>query len=147
MISTAGAGLIAQVIPVLVLIVAVEARALGAVVAGPSWSGPSRRMRWKIMVTVVAVALTVVTEWTCIWSVSSGQALVPLLAFFVTIGLVAIGSVCFFTVLNLTIVTFVGRERWLSEEQAKERSRVIRDRAVRVRKLASSKRRVLLRRR
>lgn len=86
--------------PGVVLIVAVEARALGTAISGISWSAPSRHMRWKMLATIVAVSLTAGTEGTCIWSVSSGQALGPLPGFAVTIGLLAIGSVCFFTVLK-----------------------------------------------
>lgn len=146
MISTAGAGLIAQIIPVLLLIVAVEARALGTVTKGTRL-GASRWLRWRMMLTIIAVSLTISAEFFCIEAVSSDHPLLGVPAVTVLVGVFAIGIACYFTVLSLTIMTFVGQETWLNSEQAKERRRVIRDRAIRVRKLHTRERRSVGRRR
>lgn len=106
-ISTDGAALIAQVIPVGLLIIAVERRALGGVRAPKTGR---RRAMWivRFWALVATVLLSVLGVLFCIVAVSTNKALDGLSAWIVIIGGVALAGVALDTTMDLTMRSFAG---------------------------------------
>ena len=105
MISLDGASLLAQVIPVLVLIVAVERRGLGYVKAArtlPGFFWWVARLVW----TGLAVIGAVFAELWCITAVCSGVAPVGVNAAIVTVGGFLVGCAAAFATVSLALSIF-----------------------------------------
>ena len=136
MISTAGAGLIAQILPVLLLIGAVERRALGPVVV-PRKGAPLRRRRlaW-IVVNILTLAFAFLVELLCIESVATNVRLDVLRGVPVVIAMLALGVVISVTIMDLYVSSLFGIDSYRERQADSERRLLIGSRARRVAKLS-----------
>lgn len=116
MISVEGAGVIAQVVPVGLLVLAFEARREDAILgATPFWEKVVSICRYVLLVTVVAAGTV---EATCIVSVSSDTAIRGLVAWFVYV----VGYVLMFAVL-VTVLVAVMRNSGFTEAMIERQMR------------------------
>lgn len=107
MISTDGAALIAQVIPVGLLIVAVERRALGG--SRPPKTG-RKRAYWiaKYIGLAATVLISVLAVLFCILAVSADEPLKGVSAVIVIIGGLMLAGIAMDTTIELTMRSFAG---------------------------------------
>ncbi|MDR6689065.1 hypothetical protein J2Y41_004669 [Arthrobacter sp. 1088] len=131
MISVEGAGLIAQVVPVGLLIVTVEQKWLGPAKREP---GPIGTVWWYIALPYKA--LTVLTSllaiWACLASVSNAKPLDGFDASLVSVSLASLGMMVFATLLALLSYGYVGRDKAIANIERYDRQQRIVDRAHRV---------------
>lgn len=137
MISVGGASLIAQVIPVGLLIVAVEARAAGPIAKEPGrWGGA----KWFALVLSLAgvVLFSLIAIAYCVVAVSSNQPISGYAAFCVYAALVGLGYAVFVTLLRLLSVSIVGPQSVKAVRAADARRALVRHRASRVAALSKA---------
>jgi membrane protein implicated in regulation of membrane protease activity len=123
-ISVDGAALIAQVLPVLLLIVVVEAR---GIVRGSEVSfGPLPAWLWVPFVVIV-ILTSFLAMGICIGSVARNQEIAHPLASIVTwTGLLASLILSLFSLLEIALVPY--RRRWLDNRESREHRRSRRQR-------------------
>ncbi|MCU1408494.1 MAG: hypothetical protein JWM23_574 [Microbacteriaceae bacterium] len=133
-ISLDGAGLIAQVIPVALLIFIVERRWVGPVEKRPGARGA---FEWwaVLLLQALLIGLSLWVEWECIVAVSLQTPIGPDRAWVVDLTLYGIGFAVFTTLLSLLSHGYLGRETARANVRRADRRRWIVDRAHRVAKM------------
>lgn len=134
MISVDGAGLIAQVMPVGLLIITVEQKWLGPAKREP---GPIGTIWWYLALPFKAITLILCLSamWACLAAVSNNQPLDGFSASVVVVALILLGMTVFATLLALLAYGHVGRDTALANIDHHDRKQLIIYRAQRVAKL------------
>ena len=136
MISVEGAGLIAQILQLLLLVGAVERRALGPVVTPPKGAPlRKRRLAW-IFLNIMTIALAFLVEFICIAAVATDVRLDLLRAIPVVIVMLTFGIVITFTLLDLYLASLIGIESYRERQADSDKRQLIKLRAVRVARIA-----------
>lgn len=134
MISVDGAGLIAQVVPVGLLIITVEQKWLGPAKREP---GPIGTLWWYMALPfkVITLFLSLCAMWACLASVSNNEPLEGVEASVVIAALAVLGMTVFATLLALLTYGHLGREKAIANIESYDRKQLIVDRAHKVAKL------------
>ena len=137
MISVDGAGLIAQVVPVGLLIITVEQKWLGPAKREP---GPIGTIWWYLALPfkVLTLVLCLCAMWACLASVSNNKPLEGLDAVVVVAALAFLGVTVFATLLALLTYGHIGKEKAFANIESYNRKQLI---AARAHKVARLKRR------
>lgn len=137
--SIEGAGLIAQIIPVLLLILAIERRALGPLRL-PARGKPHRKRRLALLAAGgISVACAFTTEFGCVTSVAQQQRLPGWQGVLVGAYMLLLGIVVTVTLLELYLASVFGLEIFRQTLDQAEKSDLIKYRAKRVHKLSTAK--------
>jgi hypothetical protein len=134
MISTEGAALVAQILPVLLLISAVERRALGPTSLPPKGGFRRRRRLAWILLHLVSIAFAFWVEYVCVVAVASKTPLDPPTSFGVAAIMLVVGTTVSVTVMDLYVVSLVGKDGYGERQHADERKALVRYRAKRAKK-------------
>lgn len=134
MISVDGAGLIAQVVPVGLLIITVEQKWLGPAKREP---GPIGTTWWYLALPfkVITLFLCLCAMWACLASVSNNKPLEGFDASLVVVALALLGMTVFATLCSLLAYGHVGREKAIANIESYDRKQLIVNRAHKVAKL------------
>lgn len=134
MITVDGAGLIAQVMPVGLLIVTVEQRWLGPARREP---GPIGTVWWYVGLPYKAftILLCLLAIWACIAAVSNDQPLTGFSADLVAVSLGSLGFMVFGTLLGLLTYSHIGRDKAIANVEKQDRQQLIVERAHKVARL------------
>lgn len=134
MISVDGADLIAQVVPVGLLIITVEQKWLGPAKREP---GPIGSIWWYLALPfkVTTLLLCLFAMWACLASVSNNKPLEGFDASIVVVALALLGMTVFSTLLALLAYGHVGRDKAMANIESYDRKQLIVERAHKVAKL------------
>jgi hypothetical protein len=134
-ISTAGAGIIAQVLPVLLLILVVERRALGPTTIPPKGAPGRRKILAVAIPTLIVLAFSFLVEYECIDAVSESTPLQGTRAFAVFVIMLAMGVLVTLTVMDLYMASLMGIDQFRQRKSETDRKNRIRARARHVHRL------------
>jgi hypothetical protein len=136
--SIEGAGLIAQVLPVLLLILAIERRALGPVQV-PRKGAPRRFRRLAYLFAgAVAISFALATEYACLTSVAEQQPLEPWTARLVTAYMLLLGIIVSITLLDLYAASVLGLDLFRQRRAQIDKDELVKARAKHVYKLSQN---------